>query len=94
MRLTPFQIDVIKRTAAEFLGPEARITLFGSRIHDQQKGGDVDLYVEVPHLHLMQKIRCKVQLEERLDLPVDLIVKPIGDNSPISRIAKLEGINL
>ena len=94
MRLTPSQIDVIKRTAIEFLGPDARITLFGSRVHDQQKGGDVDLYVEVPQPHLIQKNRCKVQLEERLDMPVDLIVKPIGDTSAISRIAKTEGIKL
>ena len=44
-------------------------------LKDEQKGGDVDLYVEAPQPHLMQKIRCKVQLEERLDMPVDLIVK-------------------
>ena len=59
MRLTPSQIDVIKRTAIEFLGPDARITLFGSRVHDQQKGGDVDLYVEVPQPHLIQKIAAR-----------------------------------
>lgn len=42
----------------------------------------------------MRQIRCKVALQERLDMPVDLVVKPLGDNSPISRIAKSEGVVL
>lgn len=42
----------------------------------------------------MQRIRCKIQLEERLDTPVDLIVKPIGDDSPIGRIARSDGVEL
>mgnify|MGYP000676822426 FL=1 len=94
MRLTPAQIDVIKSTASSVLGEGVRVTLFGSRLNDQHKGGDVDLYVEVPRPQLLQKIRCKVQLQERLDMPVDLIVKPTGDTSPISLIAKREGIVL
>jgi hypothetical protein len=27
-------------------------------------------------------------------MPVDLVVKPLGDDSPISRIAKAEGVVL
>ena len=94
MRLTPAQINTIKSTAASVLGEGVRVTLFGSRLHDQQKGGDVDLYVEVQRPELTQNIRCKVQLQERLDMPVDLNVKPLGDTSPISLIAKKEGILL
>ena len=94
MRLTPAQINTIKSTAASVLGEGVRVTLFGSRLHDQQKGGDVDLYVEVQRPELTQNIRCKVQLQERLDMPVDLIVKPLGDTSPISLIAKKEGVLL
>ena len=94
MRLTPAQINTIKSTAASVLGEGVRVTLFGSRLNDQQKGGDVDLYVEVQRPEITQNIRCKVQLQERLDMPVDLIVKPLGDTSPISLIAKKEGILL
>ncbi len=94
MRLTNAQIDTIKSTAAAVLGEPVRVTLFGSRLDDRQKGGDVDLYIEVPEPRLMQKIRCKIQLQDRLDMPVDLIVKPVGDTSPISLIAKKEGILL
>lgn len=94
MRLTPAQIETIKNTACAVLGEGVHVTLFGSRLNDLQKGGDVDLYIEVPQPRLMQKIRCKVQLQERLDMPVDLIIKPLGDTSPISLIAKREGIVL
>ena len=94
MRLTSAQIETIKSTVSAVLGMGARVTLFGSRLDDRQKGGDVDLYIEIPEPRLMQKIRCKVQLQERLDMPVDLIVKAPDDTSPISLIAKKEGVLL
>ena len=94
MRLTPAQIDTIQSTVHAVLGEGAQVTLFGSRVNDQQKGGDVDLYVETEQPDLMKKIRCKVSLQDQLDLPVDLIFKPHGDRSPIALIAKQEGIRL
>jgi predicted nucleotidyltransferase len=94
MRLTPAQIDTIQSTVQTVLGEGAQVTLFGSRVHDDLKGGDIDLYVETAVLDLMKKIRCKVSLQDQLDMPVDLIVKPYGDNSPIALIAKQEGIRL
>ena len=94
MRLTPAQIDTIKTTATAVLGEGVQVTLFGSRVHDTQKGGDVDLYVETTQPDLMKNIRCKVSLQDQLDMPVDLIVKPFGDRSPIALIAKQEGIRL
>ena len=94
MRLTPAQIDTIQSTVHTVLGEGAQVTLFGSRVDDEQKGGDVDLYVETAQPDLMKKIRCKVSLQDQLDLPVDLIVKPHGDRSPIAMIAKQEGIRL
>lgn len=94
MRLSPAQIDIIKSTAHAVLGEGAQVTLFGSRVDDRQKGGDVDLYVELAQPDLMKKIRCKVRLQDQLDMPVDLIVKPLGDRSPIALIAKHEGVRL
>jgi len=73
MRLTPAQINTIKSTATAVLGAGSQVTLFGSRVHDDQKGGDVDLYVETHQPELMKKIRCKVSLQDQLDMPVDLI---------------------
>lgn len=94
MRLTEAQRATIKTTTSALLGAGVRVTLFGSRLDDLKKGGDVDLYVETPTPDLMAQVRCKVQLQDRLDMPVDLIVKPVGDTSPISLIAKRQGVEL
>ena len=47
MRLNDSQIAAIRRVVAEQAGDEAQVRLFGSRLNDQAKGGDVDLLVQV-----------------------------------------------
>ncbi|MEB3198158.1 MAG: nucleotidyltransferase domain-containing protein [Candidatus Sericytochromatia bacterium] len=46
MRLTSEQIEKIRGVADAVLGPEARVTLFGSRVDDARRGGDIDLLFE------------------------------------------------
>ena len=46
MRLTSHQADAIKQAAVRVLGAPARIWLFGSRVDDTARGGDIDLLVE------------------------------------------------
>lgn len=48
MRLNPEQIEGIRQIVAEQAGSDARVRLFGSRLDDQARGGDVDLLVEIP----------------------------------------------
>lgn len=45
MRLTPEQIRSIKQVAAEVFGSDAHVYLFGSRVDDQARSGDIDLYI-------------------------------------------------
>ena len=47
MRLTPQEIDAIKTAANEAFGTGTVVRLFGSRVHDHLRGGDIDLLVEV-----------------------------------------------
>lgn len=48
MRLSPEERRGIARAASTVLPPGARVSLFGSRVDDAKRGGDVDLLVEVP----------------------------------------------
>jgi predicted nucleotidyltransferase len=99
MRLTPAQIDTIKSTAQAVLGEGAQVTLFGSRVHDELKGGDVDLMVEVNEAIadpavLAARMSSQVS-RSMLGRRVDVVLKaPNLMEQPIHRIAKQEGIRL
>jgi predicted nucleotidyltransferase len=45
MRLTQQQLSVIRSPVAETFGESASVWLFGSRVGDNKRGGDVDLLV-------------------------------------------------
>lgn len=48
MRLTDRQIQTLRRLAAELAGEHARVRVFGSRLSDTARGGDLDLMLELP----------------------------------------------
>lgn len=95
MRLsTTQQQDILQATRQNF-GTDARVWLFGSRVDDTRRGGDVDLYVETEQrISPMSVLRCKMVIEERLDLHVDLVVNDHVKDEPIYHIAKQQGILL
>ena len=99
MRLTPAQIDTIKSTAQEVLGQGVQVTLFGSRVRDDQKGGDVDLMVEVLQA-VQEPALMAVRLASRVSRSmhgrkVDVLLKaPNLLEQPIHRIASQEGVRL
>lgn len=47
MRLTQQQVSHIRQSVEELAGPDARVWLFGSRVRDDARGGDVDLLLEL-----------------------------------------------
>ena len=92
MRLTPDQAQAIRQRIHTHMGKHARIWLFGSRVDDSRRGGDVDLYVEPETApDLTARLRCKSELADVLDLDVDLIVQQPDQDLPIYRIAKRSG---
>ena len=75
MRLTPKETETIKCTLDEIFG-ESEIILFGSRLDDNLKGGDIDLFIipREPTNLLSKKIKALARLERRLSKPVDLLI--------------------
>ena len=48
MRLTDDQIQAIRQSARQIGGELARVRVFGSRLDDSARGGDLDLMLELP----------------------------------------------
>lgn len=89
MRLKTEQITNIIEIVQAITQQPFQIRLFGSRLNDEAKGGDVDLLIEMPQLlGLLQKAQLKNALESRLNLPVDLLIVQTGQKlSPFQQIA-------
>ncbi len=82
MRLTRSQRDIILADVQAFLGKEVAIRLFGSRLDDTRRGGDLDLLLVSNHpISRLQRAELKQALEARLQLPVDIVTYTQGDES-------------
>ena len=71
--------------------PDAVVYLFGSRVDDSAKGGDIDLLVLSRKINLMTKLAILAQLHKQLgEQKIDLAV--YADLSrPFARLAVKEG---
>lgn len=99
MRLSSQEINTIKAQAAATFGAAAVVRLFGSRIDDVARGGDIDLMVSTtepvdrPAL-LAATLAARLQRtlgDQRIDVLVDA---PNLQRQPIHEIAWREGILL
>ena len=98
MRLNPGEIDAIKAAAHEVFGASAQVRVFGLRVDDSKRGGDLDLYIEVDPGGgtLANEDRFLDLIEAPLDaLHVDLLVRERGRPlRPIEEIARRDGTPL
>ncbi len=96
MRLSSHQIQMINMAVHELAGSGATTWLYGSRLDDSRRGGDVDLLVRSsPAIGLMERARIKNRLELELGLPVDVLAAAEeGVLSPFVSIAMSQGVRL
>ncbi|MBT2785489.1 MULTISPECIES: nucleotidyltransferase domain-containing protein [unclassified Halomonas] len=74
MRLTQTQRAIILASVREFIKPSVQVHMFGSRLDDTKRGGDVDLLmITRTAIPLLACAELKMALEERLQLPVDIV---------------------
>jgi len=99
MRLTSEQVRTIRQVVAVTAGPEATVRLFGSRLDDHQRGGDIDLLVTFPS-PIENAARLGAQLEARLEVAlggrkVDVVLAaPNLARQAIHRVAEHSGVLL
>lgn len=99
MRLTTTQREIIRRIVASELGDEVRVFLFGSRVDDQARGGDIDLLIDTSQpveRPAVTSAKLSVQLSQALDeQKVDVVLKsPSLAPQVIHRVAQETGVPL
>lgn len=99
MRLSRQTQQTIRDTVREVFGIEAGVKLFGSRLNDDERGGDIDLLVELPSItegleHKTIQLTAKLQLRIG-DQPIDILVlDPSTPRQSIHEQASVTGIKL
>ncbi|MFA7241870.1 MAG: nucleotidyltransferase domain-containing protein [Sulfuricellaceae bacterium] len=99
MRLLPGYQSTITETAQQVFGAGASVWLFGSRLDDSAKGGDVDLLVKLETplansaaLALRYNALLQMRLgEQKFDV---LVIDPATPLQPIHQQALAQGVRL
>jgi predicted nucleotidyltransferase len=95
MRLSALQRQVLTQTARECFDPDVRVRLFGSRMDDTRKGGDIDLLIEtqlqdpgqIARAHSQFLARVHLALgEQKIDVLIDYPDRQ--SQAPIYLVAK------
>jgi len=93
MRLTKYEIDCIKKTFIKVFR-EGEIYLFGSRVDDSKRGGDIDLYIDLPYeFEVKEKMDKKSQFRLKLydligEQKIDLVISKDKERSIEKEIMK------
>jgi len=96
MRLSEESIRSVRSVIGKVCG-SADVWLFGSRVDDQKKGGDIDLYIETDHdIAMMDRLRLLTLLQRATGLrKIDLIIRmPNSADRAIFHTARETGVRL
>lgn len=101
MRLTEQQRMTIHTSAKEIFGESAVVRLFGSRVDDISRGGDIDLLIETSQVYTVELTRSEIAFQTKLqkalgEQKIDLLLAyPSRKNyPPIFQVAKQNGVLL
>ena len=105
MRLTEYEKETINKLTKKYYGAGAKVYLFGSRVFDDKRGGDIDLLIETDgNADYLNKIKFLAEYERLVNSrKVDLIVRRIErsfenkkreNTNPIFATAKKEVVEL
>ncbi len=101
MRLTTSQISCIREGVVKYFGSTSHAWLFGSRLDDQLRGGDIDLYIEPetqnPASLVDAKLKFLCAIHRQIgDQKIDVVLRRTASQQELSiyRIAKETGEQL
>ncbi|HAI70350.1 MAG TPA: DNA polymerase III subunit beta [Gammaproteobacteria bacterium] len=101
MRLSTEEKQIIKSAVKEVMGESAIVLLFGSRVDESKRGGDIDLFIDanLPNAldRVQKKSRLWAKLQQRLgEQRIDIIIaanKP-EERQEIEHVARETGIRI
>ncbi|MGH2645608.1 MAG: nucleotidyltransferase domain-containing protein [Chitinophagaceae bacterium] len=97
MRLKSEHANFIKQAAKDAFGEDVKVYLFGSRVDDRKKGGDIDLYIETTMKKGLynKKIKMLGSLYKRFgEQKIDVILNNFTSTMYVYKVAKANGILL
>lgn len=106
MRLLDRERQIIREAVTEIYGPAAVVRLFGSRVHDHLRGGDIDLHIQAAEpdvvrigrggLRVRRSDRLWLLLQRRLgEQKIDIVdITPDAPSRSIDEAAYADGVPL
>lgn len=95
MRLSKVKIVNLKKSILSIL-PQSQIYLFGSRVDDNKKGGDIDILI-LENRKLSFEEKGKIEKEFFISFgeqKLDLVSLEIDTQNPFKKVALMEAIKL
>lgn len=90
MRLSKREIEAILQVAEEIYGTDVKVYLFGSRVDDSRRGGDIDLLVRTTSAKkgILDRVRMASRIKSLIgDQKID-IIGDYEDNQVVQEVLK------
>ncbi|APW46136.1 nucleotidyltransferase domain-containing protein [Rhodoferax antarcticus] len=99
MRLSINQQTAIRAASIAAFDAGVSVWLFGSRVDDNKRGGDIDLLIQPAPAAtsdlFSRKIRFLTRLERELgERKIDVVIEVPHDTRPIVEVARATGVKL
>jgi len=94
VRLTSLEREVLKSSITAF-DKYSKIYLFGSRVDDDKKGGDIDILIVSDKITRADKREIRLDFYEKFgEQKLDIIIDDGSFSKPFSKIALKNGVSL
>ena len=95
MRISDSTFAILTSLSQKHFGEYAQLRLFGSRVNDNARGGDIDIHVIAPGATFRDEVAfltdVNAHLDERVDLRVQRTDKLLIDDIALERGVVLRG---
>jgi predicted nucleotidyltransferase len=94
MRLSPHELQTV-RDILSSADANGKIWLFGSRVDNSKRGGDIDVYLEASQpINLKASLALEYKLTSLCDVKVDLLIRNPGEPEQLIHSIAKKGIPL